>query len=303
MRHFVTKSRDGAEHRHGVYTEDEATKAGIEYLRAWRDGEAGDWVLSDDGQVVQVLSTGTAGRVRWLRTCTGTFSCAKSVKLTTEERENRFSFSGKGKGVSGTTRISPKLRDVLSRIASGTDPVEAYLSVYEGTTERSAASRIGSLLNTERIQSMLSQEREKLLDAAGLSKADVLASMKRLMDGAKNESVRLGVIRDAIKMHGLDVPSDNEADPFAGQLPALPSPPESEGEIEEIAKPGEDSEMDPDTASVFGITDGDDAEEEGAEDEREDRDESDRGISSSGIGIRPPEGEGGEAEGDRLESF
>jgi len=40
---------------HKIYTVAEAKEKGIEYLDNWREGWAGDWVLTDDGHVAEIL--------------------------------------------------------------------------------------------------------------------------------------------------------------------------------------------------------------------------------------------------------
>ena len=67
----------------------------LEFLKNWRKGSIGDWVLSDDECIIQILIKGTMlkpkGKVRevsYIGTCTGTFLISKKTKMDTSRRIN-----------------------------------------------------------------------------------------------------------------------------------------------------------------------------------------------------------------------
>ena len=87
---------------HVVYDDVTELPDGFNYSSNWREAEIGDWVQADDGSIVQILRSGIMrkrrGKVRevkYLGTCTGTFSTAKSTKFHTDPFDNIYSFSGK----------------------------------------------------------------------------------------------------------------------------------------------------------------------------------------------------------------
>ena len=56
-----------------------------DYIEDWRDGRIGDWVLADDGCIIQILRAGKMmrkkGHRKYLGTCTGTFLALKNTKM------------------------------------------------------------------------------------------------------------------------------------------------------------------------------------------------------------------------------
>ncbi len=86
---------------HTVFDIDEVPED-LNYLKDWRKGSIGDWVLSDDECVIQILRKGTMlkpkGKVRevfYIGTCTGTFLKDGKMKMDADKRENIYSLSGK----------------------------------------------------------------------------------------------------------------------------------------------------------------------------------------------------------------
>ena len=87
---------------HKVYEDLSEIPEGIQYLKDWRQGEIGDWVLADDGCIIQVLrkssmmkKKGKSRVVYTIGTCTGTFVNRDIVKMDTEKRDNIYNLSGK----------------------------------------------------------------------------------------------------------------------------------------------------------------------------------------------------------------
>ena len=93
MRHYIVNKI-----QHTVFESENEVPREIEYLEDWRDGHQSDWVLSDDGCVIQILREGTMLKpkgkirsVRYLGTCTGTFLVSDKVKMDTSKRINIYS--------------------------------------------------------------------------------------------------------------------------------------------------------------------------------------------------------------------
>ena len=83
---------------HTVFDSRDELPQDIHYLRDWREGHVGDWVLADDSCIIQILRKGTMlkakGKVRsvdYIGTCTGTFLVNKNNKLDTSRRNNIYS--------------------------------------------------------------------------------------------------------------------------------------------------------------------------------------------------------------------
>ena len=96
MRHYKVNKI-----QHTVFDSIDEVPVDKKYLVDWRDGHQSDWVLSDDGCVLQILREGTMLKpkgkvrsVRYLGTCTGTFLVSKTVKMDASRRINIYSLGG-----------------------------------------------------------------------------------------------------------------------------------------------------------------------------------------------------------------
>ena len=86
---------------HIVYDSTKEVPVEIQH-KNWKKAKLGDWVLTDDDCVIQVLRTGTMfrskGKVRrvdYVGTCTGTFLINGKMKMDTDKRDNIYSFGVK----------------------------------------------------------------------------------------------------------------------------------------------------------------------------------------------------------------
>ena len=88
--------------KHFVYEDDSEIPNAGSVIENWRDGNKGDWVRADDGNVIQILRQNKMKPHRsnkrharsYIGTCTGTFMVSDSVKMDTEKRHNIYSFGG-----------------------------------------------------------------------------------------------------------------------------------------------------------------------------------------------------------------
>ena len=67
----------------------------IEYKDNWRDGEVGDWVQADDGNVIQVLRRYNSSNMECIGTCTGTYVVSDDAEMDTVRKKDIYSVSGK----------------------------------------------------------------------------------------------------------------------------------------------------------------------------------------------------------------
>jgi hypothetical protein len=96
MRHYKVNKI-----QHTVFDSEDEVPSDIHYLRDWREASLSDWVLADDGSIIQVLRIGTmmkpkgkVRRVTYIGTCTGTFVVSKKGKMDTSRRINIYSIGG-----------------------------------------------------------------------------------------------------------------------------------------------------------------------------------------------------------------
>lgn len=182
MRTYTIKKQE-----HHVYEDIDEIPEDLVYLKDWRKAEIGDWVLSDDACIIQVLRknalTKPRGKVRvvyTVGTCTGTFSTSPKTKMDTIRRDNIYSMSGKH------TRDIFEVRDKItsnetlfaSLLTRGVSPEDAYLKVYRTNNKKYAKLQAGILVKSERIKKAMKEELKPVLQALGISPELVLQGIR-----------------------------------------------------------------------------------------------------------------------------
>ena len=127
---------------HWLYTtENFVRKYGLDVntLNNWRSGKQGEWVLTDDSYVVQVLKRGTIKKgktsLEYIRTVCGSFIVDKKKEMYGQIAENIYTFSGTNEYRKFVKKNEVTSREVLfaKYIALGKDPVDAYLKLIRRT--------------------------------------------------------------------------------------------------------------------------------------------------------------------------
>jgi hypothetical protein len=182
MRTYTIKKQD-----HHVYEDLDEIPKDLVYLKDWRKAEVGDWVLSDDACIIQVLRknalTKPRGRVRvvyTIGTCTGTFSASPNAKMDTIRRDNIYSISGKISKHTFRDRSKITSNETLfsSLLTRGVSPEDAYLKVYRTNNKNYAKLQAGILVKSEGIRKEMKEELKPILSALGISPELVLEGIK-----------------------------------------------------------------------------------------------------------------------------
>lgn len=187
---------------HPVFESEEEVPNSIKFIKNWRDAEVGDWVLADDGNIIQALRVNQVlnqGRypIKYIGTCTGTYLCRETDKMDTEKRENIYSFSARA---SNDTHRRIKDRDYLTAneaafskyIANGFSPEEAYKKAYGTDNVRYAKMKSAVLVKQERIVSAVKEELDVVLKGMGID-------LKYLIKGVKLEAENADKSNDRLK--------------------------------------------------------------------------------------------------------
>jgi hypothetical protein len=216
MRYEEWKQRNGTMVCHAIYREEEAIAKKLEYKKNWRDGKKGDWVLTDDGFVVEILRGGQdrAGR-RWIGTATMTTSTAKTCQLDTDKRENRYSFNGKGRQL--PKNLTVELLGFCRAVAKGVDPVEAYLK-YVAKDKNSTnkqymwhiRNRVKSLMNHDIVRDKIDEEVKDLLEKAGIDKLWLVNKYKDIAIQGENYSAAKSAVDKLSDLAGLTPKAGDE---------------------------------------------------------------------------------------------
>ena len=187
--------------QHTVFDSEDEVPANIHYLREWRDSVLSDWVLADDGCVIQILRKGSMtkskGKVRkvdYVGTCTGTFIISPTNKMDTSKRTNIYSIGGdieRNQRVDERENLSTREELFVQLYASGMDPRKAYLKAFPTNDPHYAGIRAGQLIKTARVRSAMKEELKPVMEALGLNENYVLTNIKEVIDSCTTDDTKL----------------------------------------------------------------------------------------------------------------
>ena len=186
----------------------------IGLVENWRHSNKGNWILSDDGQVCQVLHLGVLKKsdrkkeTTFIRTIIGSFVCSDNVKMEGPMRTNMHTFSSEGKSPSVRRRERKNATNseflFAKYVAKGEDVVEAYMKSFPTNNEKYAQSQAKMLLKTSRVKNLIREEIDKYLEEAEITPRYLLEEMRELID-KKDSSDRdkISAITTLMKISGM----------------------------------------------------------------------------------------------------
>ena len=186
---------------HTVFESTEEVPSDILYIDEWKKGSVGDWVLADDGCVIQILREGTMmkpygkdRKQKYIGTCTGTFIVSKKSKMDTSKRVNIYSFGGnldRDQIVEERSKLSTKEELFVQYLASGMDARKAYLKAFPTNDPHYAGLRAGQLIKTTRIKTAMKEELKPFMEALGIDEHYILRNIKEVVDTSVKEDTKL----------------------------------------------------------------------------------------------------------------
>jgi len=186
---------------HKVYEDEFEFPPGFSITADWRDGEVGDWILTDDQCLIQVLRRGKMLRAKgkkkireYIGTCTGTFPIGPNVYMDTSRRTNIYSFSGERTPediLLDRTKLSTLEHLFVTFSVAGLGPGEAYLRSFPTKNARYAMEKGAKLVKTERVKQAMKEELRPVLDKLGIDDESVLKDIQTVSQTAEKEDVRL----------------------------------------------------------------------------------------------------------------
>ena len=196
MRHYKVNKI-----QHTVFDSEGEVPSDIHYLKDWRDASLHDWVLADDGSVIQVLRTGTMrkskGKVRivtYIGTCTGTFITSSKIKMDTSKRIDIYSIGGnieRNERIEERETLSTREELFVQYLSGGMDPRKAYLKVFPTNNPGYAGMRAGQLVKTKRVRSRMKEELKPFLEKLDLNEEYVLSNIKEVIDSTAKDDTKL----------------------------------------------------------------------------------------------------------------
>ena len=185
---------------------------GCDIKKEWRFGNTGDWVLTDDDCVVQVLKRGDitkpAGeKCEYVRTICGSYLIRAKKEMYGQIAENIYTFSGNY----DATYDRAKKRKLNNReflfaryVAAGDNTLSAYKKAYpKAKDEKYIKKKTNILLNKEEVRTMVKEEIKKILAEEGISPEWIVQKYKDIADLSDRDTDRLSSLKALATMCGL----------------------------------------------------------------------------------------------------
>ncbi len=181
----------------------------------WRDGEEGEWVLSDDGQVCQVLKrgglkNGDSKKIYnyYIRTVIGSFVCRDNISMEGDMRKNIYTFGSKEKTNyhAVKNREKPTNKEFLfaKYVAKGEDMVDAFIKAYPTNNKSYAKREANLLMSTKRIRSLIREEIEKVMNEAEITPLYILEKMKDIIESdVARDGDKVSLLKELVAIAGM----------------------------------------------------------------------------------------------------
>jgi len=190
----------------------------------WKeDPQEGDWVIADDGGVVQILKRSgishPSDRKNWkahkgyVRTVVGTFLLNDSTDMDTDFdlHPNRYTFSKKLKQANANFKkrknITKKEKLFATEVIVGKDAVTAVKNVYKEDDYNKAKKKAVLLLKQERIMNEVEKGVVDIAKGLGIDHEYVLRRLKVLADTGEDDNVVLQSLKELGKIIGTSTPT------------------------------------------------------------------------------------------------
>lgn len=169
----------------------------------WRNADIGEWIMADDGGVIQILRRGVMQKARgkersiyYIGTCTGTYPCTKSAVLDTSKRKNIYSFSGEYSQtlIEQRRKLTNNEELFVQYLACGIPMRDAYLKAFPTNDERYALSQAKTIIRTDRIKTAMKKELEPIVNELGITPEYVLGVIKDIAEASERDETRLKAV-------------------------------------------------------------------------------------------------------------
>ena len=185
----------------------------------WRDADENDWVMSDDGGVVQLLKV--AKNVNhpndrknykfakgWVRTVVGSFLNRPNTHMDTDfsSHPNRYTFSktikNTGSRVKEREKVTRKEREFATNVVVGMGAVDAYKKAYSEMSDGKARKKATILLKQERVMKEIEKSVLDVAKGLGIDHEYILSKLKHLADYSEDDNIILQSAKELGKIVG-----------------------------------------------------------------------------------------------------
>ena len=185
----------------------------------WRKADEGDWVLSDDDRVVQLLKVskdvkhpGDRKNYKyangWVRTVVGSFLNRPNIKMDTDfdQHPNRYTFSKKIKNTANRVykrkHVTNKEKEFATNIVVGMGAIDAYKNAYKEISSNKARKKATILLKQERVMKEIEKSVLDVAKEMGVDHEYVLSKLKSLADYSEDDNIVLQSAKELGKIVG-----------------------------------------------------------------------------------------------------
>ena len=212
---------------HKVYDEDDEMPLDLLVLKDWRVGQVGEWVMTDDCSVIQILRRGKMLRrmgkdkVReYVGTCTGTFPVSETTEMDTVRRDDIYSFGGKKakERMIDKKNLSNYEQKFVALMSAGIPPEDAYLQAFPTENRKYAFEKSGTLVKTERIKTAMKEELKPVLEGLGISEEYVLKTIKEVILSTDKDETRLKALFKLADIMDLEDKNSTKVTQVTGAL-------------------------------------------------------------------------------------
>ena len=208
----LTRTIKGVKH-YAYESEEEFRKAHPDtpLITDWKQAEEGDWCVSDDGKIVQILKKGCFVDKKkrdndYIRTVIGMFNHRGSSPFVGTIKDEIYRFTKKtGYQVKTGGYLTDAKKSFAKYVAHGMDPVEAYQKAFPKTTSLDHAERRSTLLlKNKTVRQAVDKEIENLMSEVGITKRYLLETTKDVIDKIDvRDNDKLRAIETLMKISGL----------------------------------------------------------------------------------------------------
>ena len=208
----LTRTIKGVKH-YAYESEQEFRKAHPDtpLITDWKQAEEGDWCVSDDGKIVQILKKGCFVDKKkrdnnYIRTVIGMFNHRGSSPFVGTIKDEIYRFTKKtGYQVKTGGYLTEAKKNFAKYVAHGMDPVEAYQKAFPKTTSLNHAERRSTLLlKNKTVRQAVDKEIENLMSEVGITKRYLLETTKDVIDKIDvRDNDKLRAIETLMKISGL----------------------------------------------------------------------------------------------------
>ena len=208
----LTRTIKGVKH-YAYESEEEFRKAHPDtpLITDWKQAEEGDWCVSDDGKIVQILKKGCFVDKKkrdndYIRTVIGMFNHRGSSPFIGTVKDEIYRFTKKtGYQVKTGGYLTDAKKSFAKYVAHGMDPVKAYQKAFPKTVSLDHAERRSTLLlKNKTVRQAVDKEIENLMSEVGITKRYLLETTKDVIDKIDvRDNDKLRAIETLMKISGL----------------------------------------------------------------------------------------------------